>query len=147
MKQPEEISILECQMDDMTGEALGYTMERLLDAGALDVYHTPIYMKKSRPGVLLTTLAPQALESALTNILLEETTTLGVRSSSSARTILERKLVTVDTPYGPIRIKQAIKDGNIIRALPEYEDVKRVAFEHKLPFQKVYKEALTIKSD
>lgn len=147
MNQHEVISILECQMDDMTGEALGFTMERLLDAGALDVYHTPIFMKKNRPGVLLTTLAPQALELALTNILLEETTTLGVRTHPSTRTILERNIASVDTEYGTIRIKQAIKDGNIIRAMPEYEDVKRAALEHKLPFQKVYKAALTIKND
>ncbi|WP_280517007.1 nickel insertion protein [Lederbergia sp. NSJ-179] len=130
-------------MDDMTGEALGFTMEKLLGAGALDVYHTPIYMKKNRPGILLTTLAPTELESALTDILLEETTTLGVRSYPSTRTILDRKIVNTNTPYGRIRIKQAIKHGHVIRALPEYEDVKQAALEHNLPFQEVYKAALT----
>ncbi|MBS4219485.1 nickel pincer cofactor biosynthesis protein LarC [Bacillus sp. FJAT-49711] len=138
----ETITILECHMDDMTGEAFGYTMEKLLNEGALDVYYTPISMKKNRPGTLITVLAPEHLEAKLTEILFNETTTLGVRKNTWFRSILDRKITTAETPFGQIRIKQAIRKGEVIREVPEYEDVKKAALKYGVSFQEVYNSAL-----
>ncbi|MCR2822586.1 nickel pincer cofactor biosynthesis protein LarC [Lederbergia panacisoli] len=138
----ETITVLECHMDDMTGEAFGYVMEKLLNEGALDVYYTPIFMKKSRPGTLVTVLSPEHLDAKLTEILFKETTTLGVRKNTWSRSILDRKIINAETPFGPIKIKQAIKKGNVIREVPEYEDVKKAALEHGVTFQEVYNAAL-----
>lgn len=140
--QSETITVLECQIDDMTGEALGYVMERLMEEGALDVYYTAVYMKKNRPGTLITVLAPLKDEKHLENILLNETTTLGVRKISWNRTILGRDFISVDTKYGPISFKQAIKKGKVIREVPEFEDVKKAALEHGVSFQDVYDAAM-----
>ncbi|MCJ8008455.1 nickel pincer cofactor biosynthesis protein LarC [Lederbergia wuyishanensis] len=138
----ETITVLECHMDDMTGEAFGYLMEKLLNEGALDVYYTPIFMKKNRPGTLVTVLAPEHREAILTDILFKETTTLGVRKNTWARSILDRQMIHVETAFGLIKIKQAIKNGQVIRAVPEYEDVKKAASEHAVSFQEVYHAAL-----
>ncbi|MBS4197199.1 nickel pincer cofactor biosynthesis protein LarC [Lederbergia citri] len=138
----ETITVIECHMDDMTGEAFGYVMEKLLEEGALDVYYTPIFMKKNRPGTLVTVLAPENREANLTEILFKETTTLGVRKNKWSRSILDRKITEAETAFGPIKIKQALKKGQVIRAVPEYEDVKKVASEHGVSFQEVYNAAL-----
>ncbi|MBW8350165.1 nickel pincer cofactor biosynthesis protein LarC [Bacillus sp. IITD106] len=138
----ESISVIECHMDDMTGEAFGYVMEKLLNEGALDVYYTTIFMKKNRPGTLVTVLSPEHLDAKLTEILFKETTTLGVRKNTWSRSILDRKIITAETPYGLINIKQAIKKGDVIREVPEYEDVKKAALEHGVSFQEVYNAAL-----
>ena len=140
--QSEMITVLECQLDDMTGEAFGYVMEKLLNQGALDVYYTPIFMKKSRPGILITVLAPDGKESRLEDVLLRETTTLGVRKSSWSRNILDRKTVHVDTPFGLIKMKQALRNGKVLREVPEYEDVKNAANEHNATFHEVYGAAM-----
>lgn len=131
----------------MTGEALGYVIEKLLAEGALDVYYTPVFMKKNRPGILITVLAHKENDAHLTNILLEETTTLGVRKNTWSRQILDRKQITVNTTFGPIRIKQAIKNGRIIREMPEYEDVKQAAQNYGVAFQEVYQAAIKGKRD
>lgn len=138
----ETITVIECHMDDMTGEAFGYVMEKLLNEGALDVYYTPIYMKKNRPGTLVTVLAPENREAKLTETLFKETTTLGVRKNTWSRSILDRKITEAETAFGLIKIKQALKKGNVIRAVPEYEDVKKAASEHGVSFQEVYNAAL-----
>lgn len=138
----ETITVLECQLDDMTGEAFGYVMEKLLDEGALDVYYTPVFMKKNRPGTLITVLAPNDLESQLTYVLFKETTTLGVRKNTWSRSILDREIATIDTAYGPIKIKQALKQGKVMRQVPEYEDVKKAARIYGATFQEVYEAAL-----
>jgi pyridinium-3,5-bisthiocarboxylic acid mononucleotide nickel chelatase len=138
----ELVCMLEAQVDDMTGEGLGYVMERLLADGALDVYYTPVYMKKNRPGTLITVLSFPEKAERLEDILLMETTTLGVRKIPCSRRILDRNLTCVDTPFGKVGVKQAILDGKIIRQMPEFEDVKKAALQHGVPFYTVYTAAL-----
>lgn len=138
----ETITVLECQLDDMTGEAFGYVMDKLLDEGALDVYYTPIYMKKNRPGTLITVLAPNDREAGLSDVLFHETTTLGVRKNTWSRSILDREIVSVNTRFGPIKMKQALQKGRVIRQVPEYEDVKKAAQSYGATFQEVYEATL-----
>lgn len=140
-KEKETILVLEFQVDDMTGEALGYLMGELLEAGALDVYYTPVYMKKNRPGTLVTVLSSLQNAERCEEVILTETTTLGVRKSLWSRRILDRKIINVDTDFGTIRLKQAFKDGKIIRQIPEYEDVQKAAKKHGVPFYEVYNRA------
>lgn len=146
-QERESIFILEAQLDDMTGEGLGYTMERLLAVGALDVFYTPVYMKKNRPGTLVTILVSLQLADHCERVLLEETTTLGVRRSMWTRNILDRRFIEVDTPYGPIRVKQAFRDNKMLHQAPEYEDVAKAAREHKVSFQLIYQYAMKLVTD
>ena len=117
---------LACNLDDMTPEALGFAMERLFDAGALDVYTTPIGMKKNRPGVLLTCMCRAAERDAVLRMLFLHTTTLGVRESACTRWTLDRTARTVDTPDGPVRVKQA-QGWGVRREKAEYEDLAQIA--------------------
>ncbi|GGE24479.1 UPF0272 protein [Marinithermofilum abyssi] len=142
-RETETIWVLETQVDDMTGEALGHCLDRLFKAGALDVYYTPVYMKKNRPGTLLTVLTTSTAMEACENILFWETSTLGIRRSQWLRRILERKTEKVETPLGSIRIKVAYRNGMVLKAAPEYEDVARLAHLQKLPFREVYEQILT----
>jgi len=125
----EAIVRLECNLDDMTGEALGFAMERLLDGGARDVYTTPIGMKKSRPGVMLSCVCLPEDADALAALMLKHTTTLGVRRISCDRYVLDRSVRTVGTPFGPVRVKRGEGFG-VAREKPEYEDVAAVAREN-----------------
>lgn len=133
----DEISILETNIDNMSPEILGYTMEKLLDSGALDVYYTPIYMKKNRPSVMLTVLAKCEDEEKFSDIILKETSTLGIRISHSLRYCMDRKLIKVDTQYGEVRVKVA-SNKHIFKYAPEYEDCKSIAIKSGLPIKKVY---------
>ena len=134
----EEIMELSCNLDDMTGESVGFAMEQLLDAGALDVFTTPIGMKKSRPSIMLTCLCRPEDTSAMTQLMLRHTTTLGVRQKSCSRTALRRHWETVSTPYGDIRVKVA--DGfGIRKTKAEYEDAARAAREHQVPLREIYR--------
>ena len=120
------VAELKCNLDDMTGEAIGYAMETLLSQGALDVFTTPITMKKSRPGVLLTVLCREGDAQRMTALLLRHTTTLGVRQSLCTRTTLQRREETVQTPCGPVRRK--ISEGCGIRRVKyEYDDLAAIA--------------------
>jgi pyridinium-3,5-bisthiocarboxylic acid mononucleotide nickel chelatase len=141
-QEREPIFVLEAQLDDMTGEGLGYTMESLLSAGALDVFYTPVYMKKNRPGTLVTVLASLDSSDRCEHILLTETTTLGVRRSLWSRNILNRRMMVANTPYGPIKVKLALMGNKFLHQAPEYEDVARAAREHQVPFQEVYQSAM-----
>ena len=134
----EEIAVLECQLDDSTGESLGYLMEKVLDEGALDVYFTPVSMKKSRPGTLITVLAKAENANMLEDLLLRETSTFGVRKSQWSRRILEREFHPIETEYGEIMMKTGRLEGEIIKISPEYEDVKKAAILHKVPLASVY---------
>lgn len=134
--QAAQVCELACNLDDMTGEALGYAQERLWEAGALDVYTTAIGMKKGRPGVMLTCLARPEQAKALAELMLRHTTTLGVRQRELARYTLERGFETVQTEFGPIRLKCA-RCGGQTRLKPEYEDVARAARAHDRPFGEV----------
>lgn len=122
----EQVVELACNLDDMTPEAIGFAMERLLEAGALDVYTTPIGMKKCRPGVLLTVLCREEDRRALTEQLFRHTTTLGVRLSVHERDTLSRRSVTVQTPDGPVRVKESTGWG-VTRRKPEYDDLAELA--------------------
>lgn len=133
----DEISILETNIDNMSPEILGYTMEKLLDNGALDVYYTPIFMKKSRPSVMLTVLANCEDEKRFSDVIFSETSTLGIRVTRSARYCMNRELVKVNTMYGDVRVKVA-SIGDIHKFAPEYEDCKSIAVKTGMPITKVY---------
>lgn len=125
----------------MTAEALSYAMERLLAAGALDVWFAPIYMKKNRPGTMLSVLCRPEDGPALRLLLLQETTTLGVRWQTLARQIAERQEDQVMTPWGMVRRKSKLVDGRVISIKPEYEDCARLAREYGLPLNQVVEAA------
>ncbi len=125
----DNVVLLETNLDNATGEQLGFAMERLFEAGALDVWHTPIQMKKNRPGILLSALAPANLESRLAEAFLRDTPTLGVRVRPVGRYVADRDTVTVETEYGPMRVKRKWLGGEVVSAAPEYEDVAAAARE------------------
>jgi len=136
------ITVLEANLDDLNPQVFGYVMDRLLEAGALDVFATPIQMKKSRPGSLLTILAKPDDAPTLTEIVFAETTTLGVRRREERRQILARKWNTVSTRFGDVRIKIASLNGTVTSYAPEYEDCRRLAAEHRVPLKLVMQEAV-----
>lgn len=136
----DEVVVIEANLDDATPELLGYAMERLFEAGALDVYFTPIQMKKNRPGTLLGVIGRPEQVSALAELILRETTTLGVRLRRSQRLIAGRRQETVLTPFGPVRVKLKLLDGRTIAA-PEYDDCAQVAREQDVPLAEVYRAA------
>jgi len=137
---PVEIVGLETNLDDLPGEITGFLMDRLFAAGALDVFFTPIQMKKNRPGVLVRVLCAPQDETTCTEILFRETTTLGVRRTAYTRTVLPRETRTVETPYGPVRVKVS-RWGEIERAEPEYEDCRQLAEAQGVPLLAVYQAA------
>ena len=140
-KRQQGIILLETNLDDVTGEVLGYTQERLFALGALDVWHTSIQMKKNRPGVILSALVPQSLEAAAVDLILRETPTLGVRSRSVERFVAEREVVEMATALGTLRVKLKALNGRVIAAAPEYEDCRRIALETGQTLQEVYRSA------
>ena len=119
---------LACNLDDMTPEAIGFALERLLEAGALDAWTTPIGMKKSRPGVLLRALCRPEKRQAVLDVFLRDTTTLGVREHRCSRTALQRSVSEADSPWGPVRCKQAGGYG-VSRKKYEFDDLARIARE------------------
>jgi hypothetical protein len=139
--ETDTISVLEANLDDLNPEILGYFVERALTAGALDVFHTPIQMKKNRPGVLLTLLCAEIDADKFTELLLRETSTFGVRRHSTERRKLAREFATVKTAHGEVTIKLGKLDGKIIQAAPEFESCKTVAEQAKVPLKQVYDEA------
>jgi uncharacterized protein (TIGR00299 family) protein len=137
----EEASLIEANLDDMSPEALGFAMERLFAAGALDVYFTPIQMKKNRPAVMLSVIVSLERERDLAAAVLRETTTLGVRISRTKRITAERRIETVDTPLGPIRVKVKSFEGRV-GCSPEYEDCARIARERGMRLGEVMRVAM-----
>ena len=133
----DEITVLETNIDDTAGEIMGYTMARLMDAGALDAYYTPIYMKKNRPAYLLTVIARTGTEDALAEIILKETSTLGIRTRTMKRYCMDRHTINISTPYGDARVKVASM-GDFKKASPEYEDCRKIAEDNGLPLMKAY---------
>jgi pyridinium-3,5-bisthiocarboxylic acid mononucleotide nickel chelatase len=133
---------IECEIDDMSPQLFGPVSDTLFAAGALDVFLTPIFMKKGRPGTLLTVLAPPALREALCAILFRETTTLGVRVDAVERETLDREWVDVEVDGGLIRIKVAKRRGEIVNAAPEFEDCVRVAAATGRPIKTVQADAM-----
>ncbi len=121
------VSVIEAEIDDMNPQIFGVLMDKLLAAGALDVFYTPIQMKKNRPGTLLSVIAPPPLRDMLTSTIFRETTTIGVRHREMARECLDRETQTVTTPFGPIRFKVATRNGEVLNAAPEFDDCVRLA--------------------
>ncbi|MBY0527759.1 MAG: nickel pincer cofactor biosynthesis protein LarC [Gemmataceae bacterium] len=136
----DQVWVLETNLDDLPAEVIGYCFELLFAAGALDVFSTPIQMKKSRPGVLLSVLAPEPALPALEDILFRETTTFGIRRYPVQRHKLERRPCTVETPWGPVQGKLGWREGRPPTFAPEYDDCARVAREHKIALRDVYTE-------
>ena len=138
----ERIVSIECEIDDMNPQLFGPLMDRLYAAGALDVYYAPVQMKKNRPGTLVTVIAPVDRRDALAGVLFTETTTIGVRHQEMLRERLERKIVTVETPCGPIRFKVSAREGRTVNASPEFEDCAKAAAERGLPIKEVQAQAI-----
>ena len=123
---PDSAVELRCNLDDMTGEAIGFAVRRLREAGALDVWTQAIQMKKDRPGTLLCCLCPPEREAEFARLMLKHTTTIGVRGQTLRRYTLQREAVTLDTPYGPIRAKRSHGYG-VDRTKPEFDDLAQIA--------------------
>ncbi len=138
----EYIEVLNCDIDDMNPEFYTYIMENLFNAGALDVTLSQIIMKKGRPGVRISVLAQMNSISKLVNILLTETTTTGIRVNRVRRYKASRQIKTVLTQYGPVRVKYAWKDNNMINVSPEYEDCFKIARKYNRPLKFIYQEII-----
>ena len=136
----ERVLLIEANIDDMNPEVYGYLFDRLLEQGACDVYATPVLMKKGRPGNVLSVLAPAGRLDELAAIVLQETTTIGLRYYGVERRVLERQIRAVATPYGEVGVKFSCIDGRR-RAAPEYEDCARLAQEHQVPLLSIYEAA------
>jgi uncharacterized protein (TIGR00299 family) protein len=131
------ISVIEANLDDMNPQLYGYFVDRALEAGALDVFSTPVQMKKNRPGILVTLLCDSAAQTKLIDLVFRETTTIGVRTYDVRRRTLERELVPVETPLGEVRMKISRLNGTMLNAVPEYEDCRKIAAERGIPLKEV----------
>ena len=138
----EEISVIEANLDDMNPQIYGYFLEKALATGALDVYTTPVQMKKNRPGTLLTVLCKPSDSNTLISLIFAETTTFGVRTYQAQRRILPRESVKVHTQFGDVRIKLSRVNGRILHVAPEYDDCRKLAVEKNVPLQRVINDAL-----
>lgn len=139
-REPDQtVTVLETNMDDMTGEAMGYTMERLFEAGALDVFYTPVFMKKNRPAFKLTVLSDASRVKKLEHCILKETSTIGLRRFPVSRTCMDRRIETRHTEYGDVRVK-ICRFGEIQKETLEYEDVKLIARKSGLSFDEAMTE-------
>jgi uncharacterized protein (TIGR00299 family) protein len=138
----DRIMVLETELDDMAPQLFGHVMDRLYSVGALDVYYTPIHMKKGRPGLLVTVLTEPARREAAEEVLFSETTTLGVRRQEWDRTILDRESIPIETPYGVIRVKVGRKEQRVLNAQPEFDDCQRAAVVNNVPVKEVWVAAL-----
>jgi uncharacterized protein (TIGR00299 family) protein len=135
--------VIETNIDDMNPQIFGQVMSRLFAAGALDVYFTPIQMKKNRPGTMMSVIARRVDEAVLAQLILRETTTFGVRIHAISRVEAERAMQAVQTEYGEVGVKVKILDGIRVQAAPEYEDCARLAGQHDVPILTVYQSALS----
>jgi uncharacterized protein (TIGR00299 family) protein len=138
----ETVTVLETALDDLSPQLLAYVAEKALAAGALDVMLTPVVMKKGRPGTLLTVLCNPADSTVFEQLILTETSTLGVRIRQDRRACLERSHTTVQTAFGPIRMKVGTQDGNELNAAPEYEDCRAAAQRSDVPLKQVQQAAI-----
>lgn len=136
----EEMLKMEVNLDDISGEILGYVMDLLIESGANDVFYSPIYMKKNRPGVLLQLLCSTDNLDKMKHILFTETTTLGIRYYPLTVDRLERKFKQISTKWGPVTIKEGVYEGQVIKRSPEYEECKKIANTNQVPLKKVYEQ-------
>ena len=137
----DSVTVLEANLDDLSPQVLAYAMERLLAEGALDVFSAPVQMKKNRPAALLTVLAKAEDADRLAKLIFSETTTLGVRRREEQRQTLSRRWESVQTNWGPVRIKIASMNGTISNYAPEYEDCRALAEAHHIPLKRVIEAA------
>ncbi len=137
MAPVEQIVTIECEIDDMNPQLFGPLMDRLAEAGALDVFYSAVQMKKNRPGTLVTVIVHPERREAIAGVLFAETTTIGVRYQEMRRERLDREIRSIDTPLGPIRFKVATRDGRVLNAAAEFDDCVRVAAAHQLPIKDV----------
>lgn len=138
-KPQDNVIVLEANIDDMTGEVAGYALERIMAAGAIDAFYTPIFMKKSRPAVKLTVLVKPEAVQAIERLILAETTTIGIRRYPVERTVMSRTFRTVKLPYGEVTVKICEYDG-IKKVSPEYESVKELALKTGKPLISIYRD-------
>jgi uncharacterized protein (TIGR00299 family) protein len=140
--QSHSVVVLEAEIDDMNPQIFGVVMDRLLAAGALDVFYTAIQMKKNRPGTLLTVVAAPDARERLSGIIFRESTTIGIRHREMVRECLDRETVTVTTPAGDVRMKVARRDGELFNASPEFDDLARLAAESGRPVKEIQAAAM-----
>ncbi len=133
-----KVVLIETNIDDMNPEFYDHVMDSLFSAGALDVFFTPIMMKKNRPAVKLSVLVPPVQRETISRLLLTETSSYGVRSFEMDRTILDRTQLDLKTPYGKVQIKVGSLDGEIVHFAPEYDQCRQIARKHKIPIKQVY---------
>jgi pyridinium-3,5-bisthiocarboxylic acid mononucleotide nickel chelatase len=133
----DRVTVIECEIDDMNPQIFGVVMDSLYAAGALEVFYTPVQMKKNRPGTLLTVVAAPARSHEMADVIFRETTTIGLRRYDVDRECLQREIVTVETPIGPIRFKVARRGGHVVNAAPEFEDCAALAREKQLSVKDV----------
>jgi hypothetical protein len=138
----ETVTVLEASLDDLNPQVFGYVMDRALSEGALEVFGTPVQMKKNRPGMLLTVLARPADADRLAKLIFTETTTLGVRMRQDQRRVLARRSVAVETPWGEVRMKLGSLNGSVSNFAPEYEDCRHLAEKNGIPLKTVMQEAI-----
>lgn len=138
LNEQDEVWMVETNIDDMPGEHFGYLLEKILEAGALDGYITPVQMKKSRPGTLISIIVDEAHLSTVERIIFEQSTTFGIRKYKASRTKLNRKIVDVETEYGMIKVKIGMLNGHVNNITPEHEDCRKIADERGLPLKLIY---------
>ena len=136
--ETDTVTVLQTNLDDASSEILGGFVEKVLALGALDVFHTPVQMKKNRPGVLLTVLCAEADADKFSEMILRETSAFGVRRHTAERRKLRREFTTVTTPFGEVTVKLGRLDGRVVQASPEYESCKRLAEQANVPLKQVY---------
>ncbi len=134
----DEIWIVETNIDNMSSEILGYTMDKLFEAGAVDVYFTSIQMKKGRPGTIISAIVSELNLASVESVLFNQTTTFGIRKYKVIRTVLNREFKEVDSRFGKIKVKIGRFNGDIKSISPEYEDCKKIAEEKSIPLKEVY---------
>jgi pyridinium-3,5-bisthiocarboxylic acid mononucleotide nickel chelatase len=138
------VTVVECEIDDMNPQIFGVVMDRLYAAGALEVFYVPAQMKKNRPGTLLTVIVPPDRRGPITDVIFNETTTIGLRYNDVERECLQREIVTVDTPLGAVRFKISSRDGRVMNAVPEFDDCARLAASSNLAVKEV--QAIAVKA-
>jgi len=136
--ESDTVTKLETNLDDCPAEILGAVMEKLFAAGALDVWFTPIQMKKHRPGVMLSALTEEATVPALSDVIFRETTAFGLRVEKVVRLKLARKFETVQTPYGEVQVKIGMKGDQVVQVAPEFESCRAAAERAGVPIRDVY---------
>ena len=135
----EAARLLECNIDDMTGEALGFVMEKMMQEGAMDCHFSPIQMKKNRPGICISVLCGEDEGQKFKELLFRHTTTLGIKSIPLEKTVLTRRSRKVETSLGKITLKDAMDGKRVIRSKPEFDECRKLAEKHGLPLAEIYK--------